>query len=81
MTLGDGTINDGYLAAGKGPHLTKPRVNKLVMNLKMKLVNVEGDITKAPGRHPHNNKAKPPTASRYNANTPQHPQHANNGRK
>ncbi len=67
LTFGDGTIHNGYLAAGKGPLLTKPGVNKLVRNLKMKLVNVERNITKAPGRHLHNNKAKPPTASRFNA--------------
>ncbi len=81
LTIGERNINDGYLAAGKGPHLTKPGVNKLVRNLKLKLVNVERDITKAPGRHPHNNKAKPPTAIKYNANAPPHPQHASSGQQ
>jgi hypothetical protein len=40
--LGDGTVNDGYLLAD-GVHITRPAMNKLAKNLKMKVRNqVEG---------------------------------------
>ncbi len=50
-TLGDGTINDGYLEGGKGPHRTKEGVNKLVRNLMLNIKDPESDVTKDLGRH------------------------------
>ena len=49
FTLGDGSINDGYLAAGKGPHLSKSGTNKLASTLKLKVKSGHEDITL---RHP-----------------------------
>ena len=46
FTLSNGDINDGYLW-GQGPHLTKPAVNKLVRNLKIKAKNHTGDVTRS----------------------------------
>ncbi len=51
ITLGDGTINDSYLEGGKGPHLTKQGVNKLVRNLKLNIKDPESDVTKDLGKH------------------------------
>ncbi len=48
-------INDGYLEGGKGPHLTKQVVNKLVRNLKLNIKDPESNVTKDPGRHRYSN--------------------------
>ncbi len=51
ITLGDGTINYGYLEGGKGPHLTKQGVNKLVRNLKLNIKGPESNVIYNLGRH------------------------------
>ena len=45
FTLGDGKINDGYIWKN-GPHLTRPGVNCLARNLKLKLRQGERDVTR-----------------------------------
>ncbi len=37
ITLGDGSINDGYLEGGKGPHFTKQGVSKLIRNMNLNI--------------------------------------------
>jgi hypothetical protein len=66
LTLGDGSVNDGYLVDGKGPHLTKAGVNKLARNLRLEIKDTSKDVTKAPGKHP-NNKSHQNTAGKYGA--------------
>ncbi len=51
IILDDGTINDGYLEGGKGPHLTKQGVNKLVRNLRLNIKESESDVTRDSARH------------------------------
>lgn len=47
FSLGDGSINDGYLAMGKGPQLSKAGVNKLVKNLKLRTRPNVIDVTRS----------------------------------
>ncbi len=47
FTLGDGSINDGYLTQGKGPHLTKAGFNKVAKNLKLQVKTGVTDVTKS----------------------------------
>jgi hypothetical protein len=47
FTLGTGDINDGYLAMGKGPHLSKAGVNNLVRNLKLRTKQDITDFTRS----------------------------------
>ena len=44
FTLADGSVNDGYLAAGKGPHLTRSGINKVARNLKLRIKEGITDI-------------------------------------
>ena len=46
FTLNDGTINDGYLMAGKGPSLSSSGANKLARNLKLRIKDNSSDVTK-----------------------------------
>ena len=66
FSLGDGTVNDGYLESGKGPLLSKAGVNKLVKNLKIQTKQAVSqgvvDVTKSiETRYP---KQKQPEAAR-----------------
>ncbi len=73
FTLGDGTTNDGYLVAGKGPHLTKSGVNKFIRNLRVKTKNPNGDVTKEHRRQPQK---KPPVGNGQppgGSGAPRHP--------
>jgi hypothetical protein len=84
LTLGDGSVNDGYLVDGKGPHLTKSGVNKLVRNLKLNVRDNQGDVTKSkPGKRPQNQPQKRPLppANKPNAtgSGSNHPQQPSNG--
>ena len=45
FTLADGSINDGYLVAGNGPHITKSGANKLASSLKLRVKNGITDVT------------------------------------
>ena len=43
--LADGSVNDGYLVAGKGPHITKSGANKLASTLKLRVKRGITDVT------------------------------------
>jgi hypothetical protein len=45
FTLGDGSINDGYLDSGKGPLLSKAGQNKLAQTLKLRVRIGISDVT------------------------------------
>ena len=45
FTLADGTVNDGYLAGGTGPFLTKSGINRVAKNLKLRLKEGVTDVT------------------------------------
>ncbi len=47
FTLGDCSINDGYLSQGKGPHLTKAGLNKVAKNIRLKVKTGVTDVTKS----------------------------------
>ena len=59
FTLADGTPNDGYIWQ-KGPHLTRPGVNRLIQNLKIAVRPGETDVTRSNGQ----NRGTPPTPAR-----------------
>ena len=69
FTLSDNTVNDGYLAAGKGPSLSKAGIRKLVTTLKLRTKGDISDITvrpkKTPGRNPSESKM---ASGRYRRN-------------
>ena len=47
FTLEDGSINDGYLAGCKGPHLTKSGINKVAKSLKLRIKQNVSDVTRS----------------------------------
>ncbi len=59
FTLGDGTMNEGFLI-DDGPHLTKAGTNKVANNLGLTMKPGHSDVTKAhnKGRMPQNNRRK-----------------------
>ena len=62
FTLGDGSINDGYILSD-GVHLNRSGANRLAKNLKLKVKDNVKDITK-PRKH---DKAKPKPGNRDNS--------------
>ena len=73
FTLGDGSINDGYLTQGKGPHLTKAGLNKVAKNLKLKVKTGVIDITKT--YQPRNSTPDESHMSRQGKQNGKGPQH------
>jgi hypothetical protein len=53
--LNDGSINDGYLIAGKGPTLSAGGTNKLARNLKLQLTNPSSNVAKTTSSRKHGN--------------------------
>ena len=63
FTLADGSVNDGYLVGGRGPHLTKSGLNRIAKNLKLqikegisdvsKTMNTYGNVSQRDGRRPN----------------------------
>ena len=54
FTLADNSVNDGYLAAGIGPHLSKAGLNKVARNLHLR---IKPGITDVMRSYPNRNQA------------------------